>query len=252
MARVELTLFAHVADRPDGEIDLPSAALLIAEDAYPGLDVASYLERLAELGERARRRLQDMSKPGDPLGQAELKVTRVLELLFGELGFHGNDDDYYDPRNSYLNEVIDRRTGIPITLALVVIDTLRRCGLEAHGVGFPGHFLVRTAGARGPIFVDPFAGRIMDPGALKALHARLTGEDRDPDPRLLEPVGARAILIRMLNNLRGVFTTRSDRDRLRQALERLMVLQPSEELAQEIVSLGGEPPPSPGRRRLVN
>jgi regulator of sirC expression with transglutaminase-like and TPR domain len=129
---------------------------------------------------------------------------------------------------------------------------LRRAGIEASGVGFPGHFLVRTAGPRGPIFVDPFAGKILTRDSLRALHQRVGGEARDPDPRLLEPIGARALLVRMLNNLRGIFLTRGDRVRLRQTLERLMVLSPSPELATEISSLGGAPPDPSGKPRIMN
>jgi regulator of sirC expression with transglutaminase-like and TPR domain len=252
MARAELTLFAHVADRPDAEIDLASAALLIAEDAYPGLDVAASRQELDALGEQAQQRLADMTKPGDALGAVEAKLRRVLELLYRELGFRGNEGDYYDPRNSYLNEVLARRTGIPITLAVVLLEVLRRAGIEASGVGFPGHFLVRAAGPRGPIFVDPFSGEILTRQTMRALHERVSGEARDPDPRLLEPIGARAILVRMLNNLRGIFLSRGDRLRLRQTLERLMVLAPSPELSTELATLGGDPPPSYSKPRIVN
>jgi regulator of sirC expression with transglutaminase-like and TPR domain len=252
MARAELTLFAHIAARPDNEIDLASAALLIAEDAYPGLDVAASVQELDRLGAEARQRLAPLHKPGDPLAAVEAKLARVLELLYRELGFHGNERDYYDPRNSYLNDVLERRAGIPITLAVVLIEVLRRAGIEASGVGFPGHFLVRTAGARGPIFVDPFAGTILTRDTLRALHERVTGEARDPDPRLLEPIGARAILVRMLNNLRGIFATKTEPVRLRQTLERLMVLSPSAELATEIAALGGAPPDLSSKPRILN
>jgi regulator of sirC expression with transglutaminase-like and TPR domain len=256
MARAELTLFAHVASRPDPEIDLATAALLIAEDAYPGLDVAACVHQLDALGGEARAAVADLDKPGDPLLAAEQRVERVLELLFRSVGFSGNDADYYDPRNSYLNEVLARKTGIPITLAVLVVEVLRRAGVEAHGVGFPGHFLVRTAGPRGPIFIDPFAGKILTKETLRALHERITGEARHPDPRLLEPIGARAILVRMLNNLRGIFAQRGDRTRLRQTLERLMVIAPSPELANETLQLGGEVPGGEGaashKPRILN
>jgi regulator of sirC expression with transglutaminase-like and TPR domain len=252
MARAELTLFAHVAARPDNEIDLASAALLIAEDAHPGLDVAASIQELDRLGSEARRRVAPLHKPGDPLASVEAKLQRVRELLYGELGFRGNDSDYYDPRNSYLNDVLKRRAGIPITLAIVLIEVLRRAGVEASGVGFPGHFLVRTAGPRGPIFVDPFTGAILTRESLRALHERVTGEARDPDPRLLEPIGARAILVRMLNNLRGIFATRADQVRLRHTLERLMVLAPSPELSSEIASLGGAAPAASPKPRIMN
>jgi regulator of sirC expression with transglutaminase-like and TPR domain len=252
MSRAELTLFTHIAARPDHEIDLASAALLIAEDAYPGLDVATFIQQLDQLGHEARQRLAGLEKPGDPLISVEAKLSRVLELLYRQLGFHGNDGDYYDPRNSYLNDVLLRRTGIPITLAIVLLEVLRRAGIEASGVGFPGHFLVRAAGPRGPIFIDPFAGKILTREALRSLHERMTGTTSDPDPRLLEPIGARAILVRLLNNLRGIFSTRSDRVRLRETLERLLILAPSPELAAEISSLGGAPPATAVKPRIVN
>src|SRR5688572_8029062 len=141
-----LRLFAHLAARPEALLDLPRAALLLAEPEYPGLDVAAYLDRIDELGRLARARRFgaglatpcEMERPGVPPA-----IAQLLQLLYGELGFHGDTDDYYDPRNSFLNEVLDRRAGIPITLALVLVEVARRVDLDAKGVGFPGHFLVR-------------------------------------------------------------------------------------------------------------
>src|SRR5262245_2479578 len=134
MPRAELTLFAHVASRPDAELDLAQAALLIAEDEYSGLDVAAYVERLDRLGELARARLVDVDKPGDRRFPARLE--RVLAFMYREQGFHGNAVDYYDPRNSWLNDVLDRKTGIPITLAVVLLEICARAGVEAAGVSF--------------------------------------------------------------------------------------------------------------------
>jgi len=245
-------LFAHLADRPDEELDLAQAALLIAEQEYAGLDVAGFLEQLDALGAEARQRVADVTKPGPREPQAEERLRRVLRFLYEERGFHGNHDDYYDPRNSYLNEVLTRRTGIPITLAVVLIEVLHRSEVEAAGVSFPGHFLVRVPGARGPIFVDPFDGRILDREGLQALHLRVGGEAGDPDPRLLEPVGKRQILIRMLTNLRGIFAARADNRRLCATLEQLEVLAPSPELRREIERLGGEPPARGASRRWSN
>jgi regulator of sirC expression with transglutaminase-like and TPR domain len=252
MARAELTLFAHIAARPDAELDLAQASLLIAEDEYPGLDVAHFIERLDAFGADARRRLEDMMKPGDPLAQVPARLSRVLSFVYRELGFHGNAVDYYDPKNSWLNDVLERRTGIPITLAVVLLEILARAGVEAHGVSFPGHFLVRTAGPRGPIFVDPFDGRVLDREDLRQLHGRVAGEPSDPDPRLLEPADKKQILVRMLSNLRGIWAARGDRERMRATLERLEVLAPSEELRREIAALGGEPPLPPGKTRIFN
>src|SRR5258707_382988 len=124
MARAELTLFAHVAARPEAEIDLAQAALLIAEDEYPGLDVASYIDRLDSMGAAARAHLMEVDKPGDRRSPARLE--RVLTFVYRELGFSGNATDYYDPRNSWLNDVLDRKTGIPITLAVVLLEIFAR------------------------------------------------------------------------------------------------------------------------------
>jgi regulator of sirC expression with transglutaminase-like and TPR domain len=200
----DLALFAHVVARPDAELDLAQAALLIAEPEYPGLDVAGYLDKLDGLADQARRVLPAPSLPG------------LARVLHGELGFHGNAADYYDPRNSYLNEVIDRRTGIPITLAVVLMEIARRLGVDAHGVSFPGHFLV---GDDDDCLIDPFGGRTLDAAELRVLHGRATGSAIDPDPRLLVPATKRQILVRMLHNLRDIWTQRRDARRV-EAIQR--------------------------------
>ena len=250
MPRAELTLFAHVAARPDAEIDLAQAALLIAEDEYPGLDVAAYIDRLDTMGAAARQQLLDVDKPGDRRTAARLE--RVLGFVYRELGFAGNAKDYYDPRNSWLNDVLDRKVGIPITLAVVLLEILERAGVEAAGVSFPGHFLVRSPGPTGPLFVDPFDGRILSRDGLRALHGRVAGEPSDPDPRLLEPASKKQVLVRMLHNLRGIFAASGDKSRLRSVLERLEILTPSEDLRREIVSLGGEAPSTSAKSRILN
>ena len=250
MPRAELTLFAHIAARPDDEIDLAQAALLIAEDEYPGLDVAAYVERLDAMGAAARQLLLDVDKPGDR--RAPERLERVLRFVYRELGFAGNATDYYDPRNSWLNDVLDRKVGIPITLAVVLLEVLGRAGVEAAGVSFPGHFLVRSPGPMGPLFVDPFDGRILGRDGLRELHGRVAGEPSDPDPRLLEPASRKQVIVRMLHNLRGIFAAGGDRSRLRAVLERLEILTPSEDLRREIVSLGGEAPSTGAKSRILN
>jgi regulator of sirC expression with transglutaminase-like and TPR domain len=239
ISRVNLTLFAHLATLPDAEIDLPQAALVIAESEYPDLDIPRYLAVLEDLGATARRRVQGASED-EPEGGA---IAQVAQWLYGQAGFHGNNEDYYDPKNSFLNEVIDRRTGIPITLAVVLLDVCRRAGIAAHGVSFPGHFLVRTEDPdETAVFLDPFDGRILSRADLRALHARATGQLADPDPRLLEPASRRHTLLRLLNNLRGIYAARSDRVRLLGILERMLVLAPSDDLSREIERLGGSRP----------
>lgn len=249
-----LRLFAHHAARPEAELDLPRAALLLAEAEYPGLDVSAYLEQLDGLGRLAQERLFGAGRraahgDGPPRGATPPDVTQLLQLLYDELGFSGNTEDYYDPRNSFLNEVIDRRTGIPITLALVLIEVARRAGMSAHGVGFPGHFLVRFDDElRGPTIVDPFEGKVVDEAALAELALRLTGRAETPDPRALEPASKANTLIRMLNNLRGIYASKEEPARLRGILERLEVLAPSTELRRQIEALGGTQNPLPRSR----
>src|SRR5678815_4245262 len=159
---VDLTLFTHVVRRPDDEIELGQAALLIAATEYPGLDISSYGDQLAELGAQGRAKL------GDSFGTA--RVERLLAWFGGELGFRGNSADYYDPRNSFLNEVIDRRTGIPISLAIVMLEICRRANVEANGVSFPGHFLVRADVGGGIVLIDPFDVTVLNHSDLRAIH----------------------------------------------------------------------------------
>lgn len=248
-ARADLTLFGHVVRRPEPEIDLGQAALLIAEAEYPGLDISNSISVLDRLGDEAQERVG--AEPRNDL-ESEVALPGVLRLLYEEERFRGNADDYYDPRNSFLNDVLERRVGIPISLAVVLLEVSRRAGLQTRGVSFPGHFLVRAPGARGPLFVDPLDGRLLGAAELRALHRRATGEERDPDPRLLEPAPKVQILLRMLNNLRGIYSTRGDRERLRSVLERVEVLAPSDELRQEIEQLGGAAAPTPANRRILN
>jgi len=210
---VDLTLFRHAVTRPDAELDLAQAALLIAEPEYPDLDIPRCLETLDALGASAAR---VAPRSGEPA------LQRIARHLHEDAGFHGNDEDYYDPRNSYLNEVLSRRTGIPITLAVVVMEVARRAGVVAQGVSFPGHFILR---GEGPIYVDPFDAGLLDEEKLRELHARTTGSSQKPDPRLLAPASKRAILARMLNNLRAIFTERGDRARLQDVLDRMQVLE---------------------------
>jgi len=247
-ADASLRLFAHLAARPESELDLPRVALLLAEPEYPGLDVSVYLDRLDELGALCRARLHDpRSREGGASGIPP-RVAHLLHLLYDELGFRGNSGDYYDPRNSFLNEVLDRRVGIPITLALVAVEVARRAGIVAHGVGFPGHFLVRFDDGDRRVLVDPFDGRVLDEPALAELAERHTGRLQAPNSRSLEPASKANTIIRMLNNLRGIYAAREDRARLRGILERLEVLAPSTELRRQIEALGGVVTPPPRTR----
>ena len=183
--------FGRIAALPDSRIDLAEAALWIAAEEYPGLDVGTYLARLADLADAADARLRGAR------GAFE-RVERLNEFLYREVGFAGNRDDYYDARNSFLNEVLERRTGIPITLAIVYVWIARRIGVPAHGVGFPGHFLVRCDGPD-EILIDPFTGAIVTRDDCDSRLRAAAGAEVPFDPRLLEPTPARQILARQMS-----------------------------------------------------
>jgi regulator of sirC expression with transglutaminase-like and TPR domain len=213
--------FAAISRLSDREIDLGEAALLIAAEEQPGLDTRPWLERLDELGLRLEERVHGVRGELD-------RLARLTGLLFAEEGLRGNADDFYDPRNSYLNEVLDRRLGIPITLAVVCLEVGRRAGVSLEGVGFPGHFLLRLA--RQPkVLVDPFdRGKLLTAGDCEKMLERITRGNVDFDERLLRVAGPRLILQRMLNNLRGIYVQRGELDRTVAVLDRLMLLDPDD------------------------
>ena len=188
--------FATLVRSPDAVLreHLDEAALLIAAHARPGLDVAHYLARLDDLA----------------AGVGEPVLAEVTHQLFGVEGFRVNDEDYYDPRNSYLDEVLDRRLGIPITLSVVLIEVARRLGIGLAGVSLPGHFLVRLLGEP-PVFLDAFGGGLLLGEAECEERFRLQQGPAAPfDPRYLEPVPTVDVIARMLNNLRSVHLERQD------------------------------------------
>ncbi len=220
--------FAELMARDEADIGLARACLLIAADAYPGLDVDGYLGEIERLGARLRGRLPAACA-------AEERVVALNAFLFDELGFAGNAGDYYDPRNSYLNEVIDRRTGIPITLSVLYLELGRRLGLALEGVSFPGHFLVRLRLRGAMLVLDPFSGG--EAQAEADLRARLqrvipadaTGGvpvDALPLDPFLEPAGTRQILARLLRNLKGIYREADQPQRQLEVLNRMLVVSP--------------------------
>ncbi|MBN8885446.1 MAG: tetratricopeptide repeat protein [Rudaea sp.] len=212
----------------DEDIPLFSSALLIAKDEYPELASADYESQLRDYGERLRKIL-------DPTETAATQLRTLNGFLFDELGFSGNEQDYYDPRNSYLNDVLDRRLGNPISLAVVQIELARRLDVPLEGVSFPGHFLVRLPLDEGIVVLDPFQkGRSLDAAELRR-RARTHLDTHDIDDarlaRMLEPASHRAILTRMLRNLKGVYAEREQWDKALRCCDRLLTLdshQPGE------------------------
>jgi regulator of sirC expression with transglutaminase-like and TPR domain len=200
-------------------IPLDEAALAIAAEEYPALDPAPYLARLDALAARVRRAI-----PGPLRAAPALRAIRAV--LVDEEGFRGNSEDYQDPRNSFLNDVLDRKLGIPITLCLVWIEVARRCGIPLLGVGFPGHFLAKIVTSGVEVFVDPFhGGDLLDGGELLARFRARSG-GRELDPRHLAPVTPRQLLARMLTNLARVYMERRDPAGAWWVSDRLLVLLP--------------------------
>jgi regulator of sirC expression with transglutaminase-like and TPR domain len=215
--------FEQLARQPDECIDVATGAALIARDAYARLD----LDRLSA-------RFDDLAAPLMALGVASMPVDDQVRLvsnyLYEELGFRGNEQDYYDPKNSLLPDVLDRRLGIPITLALVYCEVARRAGVRARGVSFPGHFLVRVDAAGqedAPVAVDPFfGGRRLDEPDLQKLLERASPSQKFVADEHLAPATPRAMLVRMLINLKWIYATRGDFARALLALDRIVCLTP--------------------------
>jgi regulator of sirC expression with transglutaminase-like and TPR domain len=225
---VTLEPFAQALAREDARIDLAQACLMIAQDAYPRLEVERYLGEIERMALRLRARLP-------AAGGAEESIVALNEFLFEDLGFWGNTDDYYDPRNSYLNEVIDRKTGIPITLSILYMEIGRRIGLPLEGVSFPGHFLVRLRLRGGTLVLDPFAGGA--PQSEVELRERLrrvvppeasgNGPLAElPLEQFLEPASKRQILSRVLRNLKAIYRETDNPERGLQVLNRMLLVTP--------------------------
>ena len=218
--------FTEAATSPDP--DLAGPALLIARLGYPRLDPAPYLTRLEEMGVAAAGHLSASDQTAAPHGPIET----LNRYLFEDQGFAGNTSDYDDPRNSFLNQVLERRTGIPITLALVYIEVARRAGLQVDGVNFPGHFLLRFP--FGPeddhdsaVLVDPFhRGAVLSDTDCRALLRKHAG-DAPFEPRLLAPATKQQILVRMLLNLKRIYVRMRSFPQGRAITELLLAVNPS-------------------------
>jgi regulator of sirC expression with transglutaminase-like and TPR domain len=201
------------------ECRLDVAALEMAAIEYPDLAVGPYVERLDHMGLELEDETVGLSGPNF--------VARLNTFLFDEIGFRGNEKNYYDPRNSCLNWVLDQRTGIPITLSVVYIEVARRLRRPVFGIGLPGHFVVQYDDGGFSTFLDPFnGGKLLNQEDCRKLSRSATGTDVGFDLRLLRPVGTRHILIRMLNNLRAAYFQREDFTRAATVLNLLIQSSP--------------------------
>jgi regulator of sirC expression with transglutaminase-like and TPR domain len=212
------SLFAAEVLRGEGEIDLGRTALLVGAEEEPGwCDVAGALELLEEFGAEARARVR---------GAAGHEVDALNDYLFAELGFGGNSEEYYDPRNSLLHRVLERRKGIPITLSIIYMEVGRRAGLTIEGVGLPGHFIVRAHSAGATKLVDPFEGRTTDEEECRERLDSLYGGQVPLADEHLRPAGTRAILARLLGNLKAIYVSAQLFRRALAAVERILLLAP--------------------------
>ena len=222
MTDIDSASFKAEVHRAADNLSPVRAGLLLAREcAYPDLRPSDYLIRLQELAAEAQTCLEIC-----PTTAA--KGTALAEFLFQTAGFRGNTDDYSDPRNSYLNQVLDRRLGLPIALSVVFLDLAEQLGLPASGVGMPGHFIVSVRGDDGPCYLDPFnAGRPLTVDECAVLVRGALGRVVVFDPNWLSPTPKRDIVARMLNNLRGFYVSVEDWPLAIRIVERLAVLQPA-------------------------
>jgi regulator of sirC expression with transglutaminase-like and TPR domain len=231
---------ALLAEDPAAALDLAELSLQLARDEYPDLDVDAYLSELAGMAHEARAYVR---------GDLEARVAGLCRYLFHEMGFRGNAQDYYDPRNSYLSDVLDRRTGIPITLSVVAIEIGTRAGLPVFGVGLPGHFVAKAAEGGREVLFDPFhGGRRLSPEQCEYLVTQVTGVSFQATPDSLQPVSLGMMVLRMLMNLKAVYLRQGNYRRAVRVLERLRQLSPEDPQQQRDLGVallkGSQPGPA--------
>ena len=220
--------FERLGRMPDSEIDLAVAALLIAQAEYPDLEGEAELEALDDMAKVVRPRLE-AEVNADPLGQ----LDTLRRWLADDLGFNGSHDNYYDPRNSYINDVLDRRVGIPISLSLIYVEVGRRAGLPMVGIGMPGHFLVGHEDVV-DAFLDPFhGGSLLSRREAMDLFERMMagapgGVSIPWSDAYLTPISSRGFVTRMLRNLKGIHLRFQDYERAVRVLDMLVAIHPTE------------------------
>lgn len=216
-----LDQFAELVSRD--QFDLARASLMLAQDAYPGLDVAGCLASIDGIAVKVKKRLSEDAFPAQ-------KLQALNYTLFTELNFSGNVTDYYDPRNSYLNQVLERRVGIPITLSVLYIEIGQRIGLDLKGVSFPGHFLVKLSVDRGQLVLDPFSGgETQTEAELRQRLAKvMPAQDasRASLAPFLEAATPRQIVTRMLRNLKGIYMQASKYEQALAVMHRILLVMP--------------------------
>jgi regulator of sirC expression with transglutaminase-like and TPR domain len=215
-----LKYLATTLERDEAELDLGEAALAVAAGHYEQLDVGAYIARIDDLAAGARKRVRRYRRP-------DRMLKALNDYLFDDLGFRGDLENYYNPSNSFLNEVLDRRTGLPITLSILYIAIGRRIGLPVAGVGMPLHFIVKWVGAEQEIFVDPFyRGEFLTPQGCQERVEAIVGCPIVFERSYLEVTPNRVILYRLLNNLKQIYKRRDEPGRAGRVVDQMLVVAP--------------------------
>lgn len=212
--------FQQEVEQPDEQIDLALSALYIAQEEYVSLDIFEYLNALDTMAVEIKERLPNQKYP--------LRIIQSInQYLYDDLGFSGNTAEYYDPRNSFLNEVINRRVGIPITLSLVYLEIAKRIDFPMVGIGMPGHFLIRPAIGEMEVFVDAFnRGEVMFADDCQERLMQVYGQPVTMQPEFLAPVSNRQFLARVLSNLKFIYLNGQQLEKALAAVERILLLFP--------------------------
>lgn len=213
-------IFSEISGLNEETFPLDRAALAVALEEYPGLDISEYLRRLDTLAARVEMLVGVDRNPVNI-------IENINEILFIEEGLCGNNEDYYDPRNSCLNQVLDHRLGIPISLAVIYIEIARRLSFMIQGVGFPGHFLVKHTAEGRDVIIDPFnRGKIMTLNDCQELLDRIHNGKVEMSLSLLQPMGKRAIITRLLYNLKGIYMEKEQNNHALSIVDKILLLNP--------------------------
>ena len=209
-----------LADDPSAPLDAAEVAMLLAADEYADLSIETHVHLIDLLAAELSPQLH---------GTLETRVATLAEFLFEEKGFQGNGTDYYDPCNSYLNQVLERRLGIPITLSVLAMAVGNRAGLNVYGVGLPGHFIAKAAEGDEEVLFDPFnGGQLLTPAACSELIEAVTGRALELAPGIFDATPLGLIIMRMLNNLKTIYLRNEDFPRAVRTMERLLILAPDD------------------------
>jgi regulator of sirC expression with transglutaminase-like and TPR domain len=212
--------FSEIAALDEVSLSLDRAALAIASEEYPSLDIQAYLRKIDTLAARAEVLIGIDRTPVNV-------IESINEVLFVQEALRGNSDDYYDPRNSYLNEVLDRKLGIPLSLSVIYMEVAKRIDFPIHGIGFPGHFLVKHIATDRDIIIDPYnLGRILTPNDCQELLDKIHKGAVEMNASLLQPMEKRMILTRMLYNLKGIYTQNEQYIKALSVIDKILMLNP--------------------------